>query len=354
MKDNKGEDIIDIRNVIIKIWRRKKLFAKVLPIVFLVSCVYIVFIPRYYVCNVMLAPETENPASGGMLSSLASSFGVNLSSGIATDAISPLLYPDLMASTDFVVSLFPVRVTTEEEELSTDYYNYIRKHQKKSIWGMPVRWLQDLLSVFFDDDGKKVAKGEGVDAFRLTKEQKNVVDAIAEKIQCSIDKKTNVITITVQDQDPLICALMADTVSERLQKFITDYRTNKARIDMEYYEGLTEKARSDYEKSLRLYGAYADSNLNVIRKTLELKQTDLENEMQLKYNTYSALNTQYQAAKAKVQERTPAFTTLQCATVPLKPAGPKRMLFVIGMVFLACIGVVIYILKDDFLKQLKH
>mgnify|MGYP000114291848 CR=1 FL=1 len=357
MKENmKEEDFIDVRKVIAKIWRKRKLFAKVLPVVFLVSCIYIVFIPRYYVCNVMLAPETENPASGGMLSSLASSFGVNLNPGMSSDAISPLLYPDLMASTDFMVSLFSVKVATDDGELSTDYYTYISQYQKQSIWFIPFKWLGKQLKAFWDlfaDKEKYYSEDGKVNAFRLSEEQKAVVEAIANNIQCSIDKKTDVITIVVQDQDPLICASMADTVSARLQEFITKYRTNKARIDMEYYEHLSREAKLEYEDALNRYGTYSDANIGLVRKEAELKQTVLENEMQLKYNTYSALNTQLQAAKAKVQERTPAFTTLQCATVPLKPAGPKRMLFVIGMVFLSAVGVVVHILKDDFIRQLK-
>lgn len=69
-----------------------------------------------------------------MLSSLASSFGVNLSSGMSTDAISPLLYPDLMASTDFVVSLFPVKITTEDGELSIGLlYLYMSASEAKHL-----------------------------------------------------------------------------------------------------------------------------------------------------------------------------------------------------------------------------
>ena len=177
------------------------------------------------------------------------------------------------------------------------------------------------------------------------------MDFIKGNVQCSIDKKTNVISIVVQDQDPLVCASMADTVSARLQEFITRYRTNKARIDMEYYENLSRKAKLDYEDALARYGAYSDANLNIVRKETELKQTVLENEMQLKYNTYSALNTQLQAAKAKVQERTPAFTTLQCATVPLKPDGPKRMLFVLGMMLLTIFVLSLYAIRDYLLKD---
>ena len=59
---------------------------------------------------------------------------------------------------------------------------------------------------------------------------------------------------------------------------------------------------------------------------------DLENDMQLQYNNYNALNAQVIAAKAKVQEVTPAFTPLQSATVPLGPAGPKR-----GQIIVICL-----------------
>ena len=73
----------------------------------------------------------------------------------------------------------------------------------------------------------------------------------------------------------------------------------------------------------------------MVLESYRAKQTDLENDMQLKYNTYTTIMTQYQMAKAKVQERTPAFTLVQGAAVPIKPAGPKRMLFVAGMCVLA-------------------
>mgnify|MGYP001023865083 FL=1 len=72
----------------------------------------------------------------------------------------------------------------------------------------------------------------------------------------------------------------------------------------------------------------------------------LENDMAMQYQAYSSMNTQLMAAQAKLQERTPAFTTLKSASVPAKPAGPKRMIFVAMMLFLTFVGVSIYILRD--------
>ena len=351
-----ANDVIDLRQVLRKMKSRKKLFIKVLSITFVLAFIYIIPVPRYYECTVMLAPETEGSSSGGTLSSLASSFGVNLNSAMSTDAIPPLLYPDLMASTDFLTSLFPVTIKSEELDTTLTYYDYIASHQKQNPWAIPYKWfmrkaVKPLMDLFRDKP--QGGSGGSVDPFRLSEPQRMVADRMVNKIQCSIDKKTDVISITVTDQEALVCASLADTVSRRLQDFITAYRTKKARVDMLYYEKLMNEAKTDYDRSLRNFGTYSDANLNVVRKTYELKQLELENDMQLKYTTYSELNSLYQSAKAKVQERTPAFTTLQCATVPLQPVGPKRMLFIAAMLFLAFICTTAYIFKDDFLRYLK-
>lgn len=82
------------------------------------------------------------------------------------------------------------------------------------------------------------------------------------------------------------------------------------------------------------------------------ERDQLENEMQMKYNTYSAMQTQLEAMKVKLQEKTPAFTTLQSATVPQKPAGPKRMLFIVMMLILATMVTSCVVLKNEMHKLL--
>lgn len=160
------------------------------------------------------------------------------------------------------------------------------------------------------------------------------------------------ISISVEAQDPLICATLTDTVQNRLQQFITDYRTSKARKDLEYYQKLCSEAKSKYEKVRQTYGSYADANNDIILESYKLKENDLENEMQLLYNNYTALQTQVQQARAKLTLQTPAFTTLQSASVPLKPAGPKRMLFVIGMTFLTFMIITFFSIRKVILGEI--
>ena len=89
----------------------------------------------------------------------------------------------------------------------------------------------------------------------------------------------------------------------------------------------------------------------VVLESFRSKRDDLENEMQLKYNVYSTMSTQYQDAKARVQERTPAFTILKGASVPIKPTGPKRMLFVLAMTMLAFFVLTLWSVREYLLKD---
>ena len=55
------------------------------------------------------------------------------------------------------------------------------------------------------------------------------------------------------------------------------------------------------------------------------KVEDLENEMQLKYTIYQQVSEHLHLAKAKVQERTPAFTIVQGASVPVKHSSRPKV-----------------------------
>lgn len=348
MEEKKELEVIDLRVVFKKIWSRRKLFYKVLPITFVLSCAIILCVPRYYTSSLSLAPEIGNSSSmGGTLGSLASSFGLDLGAMETTDAINPMLYPDLMEDNGFVTGLFDIHVKSVDGEINCSYYEYLTKHQKRAFWTYAIGWAKKLFTT--KDQGGK--KGGKFDPYMLSKKQDDVATLIRSFVTISIDKKTAVITIETKAQDALICKTLADSVKERLQILITNYRTNKSRIDEQYYKKLVDEAKAEYEKARRLYASYADSNMDVMLESYKATQADLENDMQLKYNTYTTLMTQYQAARAKVQERTPAFTLVKGAAVPIKPAGPKRMLFVIGMCILVTMITSLWLIRDVVKKQ---
>lgn len=339
VNNNKQNDIkqIDFCMIAQIIRENKRLYLVTLPITFVVACLLIICIPRYYKCEVTLAPELSNSSNINSIATIAGSFGIDLSKGLAAeDAISPALYPDLMSSTDFVVSIFPIEITTKEGETYT-YYDYLKSHQKTPWWTKAIRYVKSI----FKEEETDGLKGK-INPFRLTKEQQGIANLLNRKLSCTVDKKTDVISILVEDQDPLVCATIADSARVRLQEFITKYRTNKARNDLRQTKELHKEAKKEYEKARGAYSSFADRNNDLVLESYRSRREELENEMQLRYNIYSNLTTQLQLAQAKVQERTPAFTTLKCATVPVRPAGPKRMVFVGAITLLAFVVITIY------------
>lgn len=320
----------------------KKLHYKVLGATFVISAIIMLSIPNYYKCTVMLAPEIPggNKGSGG-LASLASSFGVNLNSSSAgADAIMPNLYPDLMNSVTFRASLFPIKVQREDQTETMTYYDYLKDGQKAPWWSIALKAAWSIFAKPEPGDAK-------VNTFKLTKEQTGIIQQIGQKVVCDVDKKTAVITIDVTDQDPLIAATMADSVQHHLQEFITEYRTKKARVDLAYNQKLYKEAQARYEKARLKSAAYADANRHALFARSQSEIAKLENELQLQLRTYTQVAAQLQMAEAKVQEDTPAFTTLQPATVPIQKEGPKRTRTVLIFLFLAFLATTAYSIHKE-------
>lgn len=353
------ESSIDFVKIFKDLLKHKRLYFIVLPVAFVLAAIYALGQPNFYSCTVKLSPELSSSRSSGGLASLASSFGFNLGStgGMGSEALFPTLYPDLMNSTDFKTSLFEVPVTIEgnkkkgEKDRTMTYYDYLSKEQKRPWWSAAMSGAMKGIASLFGS--KKEDVKEAIDPFRLTKKQSAIVKALDKMVVCDVDKKTMVITINVTDQNAVICATMADTVKNRLQNFITDYRTSKARVDLEYNQMIYKEAKARYDKARRMYADFVDHNQDILLESVRQRQTELENEMQLQYNAYQQVAAQLLAAEAKVQQETPAFTTLQSATVPVVKAGPKRAQMCLIFVFLAFLGTSVWILyKEDDLKPL--
>lgn len=343
---------IDVISLVMKVLKQPKTLMKFIGVAAIVGVVVALSIPKSYTASVVLAPEMSSAGLGmsESLGDLASSFGIDLGTKSGMDAIYPELYPEIFASTDFVLDLFPVKVRLKDDNSLKTYKEHLMKDSKMPFWSYPKVWLMKLL--------KKKPKGNGKgekDPFVISEDDNNLCTAIRTAISCQVDKKTSVISISVTDQDPLVAAILADTLQLRLQEYITNYRTQKARNDYEYYKKLYVDSRNRYIKSQQLYASYSDANQDIVMQSFRAKLDELENEMQLCYNVYNQVSAQMTSAQAKIQERTPAFTVIEKAKMPHKASSMPRMFIVIMFVFLGCIADGLWVcFVKDFLKERKE
>lgn len=351
MEEQKNTKEIDVIGLIKKVFSEKKLLTISIIAGAIVGVIIALSTPKTYTSEVLLAPEI---ASGGLglssnLADMASSFGIDLSSsGKTMDAIYPEIYPEVLSSKDFVYSLFNIPVRLKDDDNTRTYLTHITKELKFPFWDYPKMWIAKLLK----PDPDKGKGGGGKDPFKLSKVEDDICRAISSNIECLVDNKTSVILISVTDQDPLVAAIVADTVQNRLQNYITSYRTKKARTDYQYYSDLYDEAKKEYEKAQSKYAGFSDANQDVVLESYAAKRDELENEMQLAFNLMNQMSTQMQTAKAKIQERTPAYTIIETPKMPYKASSTPRFIIVlVTMLFFAAMASFWILFLRDIIKR---
>lgn len=349
------EEEINFLELALKVWAERKFVLKTCGYAVLVGLVIVFSIPREYTTSAMIVPELSDNKGTGGLSSLAAMAGLNLNTTSGADAIYPDLYPDIVSSTPFITGLFNVRVRNIDEKIDTTLYCYLNNHQRISWWSyiisVPVKSLGWVISLFAKEEEGETA----LDPFQLTKKEADTAKELSERINVSVDKKTGVTTLSVTMQDARISACLTDTVVHRLQDYITEYRTTKARQDFQFQEKLFERKKKEYEKAQENYAKFADANKNIILLSYRAEQERLENEMRLAYQVYTSVAQQLQMAEAKLQEITPVYTVIEPATIPIKAAKPRKAFMLLGIMLLTGLCCVSWILFGrDFFINLKN
>ncbi len=352
MEKNTRTNEIDVIALFKRIIKNKKQIGFVFLFSALLGVVVALATPKQYTAEVILAPEIT---SGGVgisesLGEMVSSFGIDLGSKSSIDAIYPEIYPSLFASNDFILKLFDIQVQLLDDSITKTYLAHLEQDTPIPFWNYPSVWISSLIS-------EKEDVGHGtIDTYHLSKHQESIVSQIRGSIACLVDKKTNIITLTATDFDRQVAAILADTLQNRLQNYITDYRTKKAKHDLAYAEKLYEEAKIQYLQAQQAYASYADATQKLVLQSHKAKRDQLVNELQLKYNIYTQCTQQLQAARAKVQEKTPVFTIIQQATVPNKASSMPRSYIVFFFLILGFATYILWILylHDIWLNRNKH
>lgn len=312
---------------------------------------------REYTAEIVAAPESSGSSlSNSSLGSLASMVGINVGLGESSDAIYPLLYPEIVSSLPFLTSLFNVRVETLDGNVDTTYYTYL-KHYRKETWldvvkTLPSKTLGKIKGLFSSSQGNEDTPD--FNPYMLSKKQMSMVENLNSNIGIFVDKKTNVLTLSFTDRDPRVAAIMADTIMYRLQQIITEYRTKKAVDDCEYIEQMYIESKDSMEIAQRIYADFVTRNRNIVNEHVLVEKERLEADKELKTALHSQWAQQHLLAKAKVQEKTPVFVTLKPATIPAKPSSMGKMMRVVLYAFLGCFFAVVYILAKDSVISIWH
>lgn len=354
MENEKTKKPLDFVTLLMLLWSKRKRIAINCAIAFALACVIVFSIPKEYTSEVTIAPElnlSEGGLSGG-LSSLAEMAGINMSALSDNEAIYPELYPEIVASYPFLTDLLNLQVTTKDGEVTTDLYDYLTKHQRMPWWASIMKSIMRPLK---KADKPAVGDLRQAESKQLSREQILMLEGFSKSLSVTLDKKTSLITVSATMQDPLVAATVAESLSDKLQKYIDQYHTAKQRDNVAFLQQMKAEAKEKYQQAMADYATYTDAHYNAFLESVKAEQTRLENEMEMAYQVYGQVNTQLESAQAKLQERKPICVVIQPAVVPFKASSPKKIMTAVLFVFLAFFGTTAWILvrqeMDGVLRQ---
>ena len=349
---------IDLIGILRKIIGIRKTIYKAAGIGLVVGIIVAISIPKQYTVGVTLSPEMGGSKGGG-LSGLAASFlgsGVSMNEG--TDALNASLSADIVSSTPFLLELSTMKIPALEGETMT---LSVYLDEESSPWwsyviGLPGMVIGGVKSLFTEEESESVPSDKAnLGTIELSKKESEKIEALKKKILASVDKKTSMTTVSVTLQNPKVAAVVADSVVRKLQEYIIDYRTTKAKEDCLYLERLFKERQQEYYDAQKKYADYMDSHDNIILQSVRAEQERLQNDMSLAYQVYSQVANQLQVARAKVQEEKPVFAVVEPAVIPLYPSGTSRKIYVLASIFLSvCIVISWKLLGEDILNKFKE
>lgn len=345
-------DWMGILSKILKHWKQIFIICFIFGVLGIVSALTM---HRYYNVTLTLAPELTTRASSS-LSSITSMLGIgNMSMGNTTDAMNITLFPEICKSTPFLADLLDVPLTSyvsdkQKEEGVQPMHTTVYKHlsgEDKPKKGLS-KWLASLRK---EKDEKPYTGVE--DATELPQKQAAVVKALSESISANVDNKTGITTISVTMDDRMMAKMLADTVCNRLQVYVSNYRTKKATADYDYYTTLAEEAREELVKAQAAYARSVDYDRSVILQSANSEKERLRSEASLASEIYSQMVQQRELARAKIQEEKPVYAVVQPATLPQRATDSRMMRVLIWGFMGLFLSLAWYGFGADFLKKMR-
>jgi uncharacterized protein involved in exopolysaccharide biosynthesis len=303
---------------------------------------------------VVLESESNSLGSLGQFGALAGFAGINMGQIQGNQiALSSDIFPDVIGSRDFLRVISSKEFTFESrggEKLNLG--NYYIEEKPGNIVKKTLSFVINLPAVILGwfSSGDPIP----VNLEKFTEEESPILNisgaelfAIAEiKKRIILDEKGKIIKLTVSMPEPMIAAQVNNLVLESLISYVTEYKTEKQRLSLEFIEERVEESEKKFEEAQMRLASFRDLNQGIISQRLRTREEQLQFEFNIAYNIYNTLKQELEQTAIQLKKETPVFTVLEKAAIPLGASTPNKPLILIFSIFVGLfIGFLINVYK---------
>ena len=350
-KSSSINDEIDIIDIIKRIWDGKKSIIKITVAFVIIGILYAISIPNEYSTSVKLLPELQNNANNlGRLGGLAAQFGLGgAASATGTDVLPAQLYPEILSSTDFLLELVSKQVYFEELNDSISIETYFNEHQKSNLLvgytiGLPFKLLS-LIRSSPDDESVDVLQSNTESYRRISQNVMLSILSLRQSIEQNRDQQTGILTLSVTTQSPEVTVQIANHLTQALSNYLTEYRTEKSRRNLQFIEQRHAEARTNFELEQDKLAKFRDQNQGNLTAAAQTTEQNIQSEYNVKLNVYNSLTEQLEQSRIKLHEDTPVVNVIQESIYPNRKSGPKRLIILVAFGFIGVLFSIFWVLQ---------
>lgn len=346
------EDEIDLIALAKTLWKGRRTII-ITVIIFAVFGVFVaLFSKKEYEAYTIMVPQIENQSSKlGGLSSLASLAGFDMDMNAGSDAISPILYPQIISSVSFQLEIMNAEYLFEDLENPISLLDYYLTVHKPGLFGIIKKYtigLPGLIISSIRGEPSDEVSDSYSEIYKLSKNQDEVRKIIEKNLSLELNDKEGYLTLVSRFHQAFLSAQVAQKSQKLLQEYVTQFKIKKAEAKLEFIKERYEENRGEFEEAQSKLAAFRDANKNISSEIMRTQEERLQNEYQLAFDVYSELAKQLEQSLIKVEEDTPVFSIISEVTVPIEKSKPNRKLILLIWIILGVFAGISIILGRSF------
>lgn len=182
------------------------------------------------------------------------------------------------------------------------------------------------------------------DIDKLSLKEDKVIKTVFSNLNLSLNSKDGYISISYTSGEPRVSAEVVLVAQRLLQSYITEFKIEKVRSNLEFVEKSYEEARDNFENKQAELARFRDANKSLSSAMARTQEEKLTSEYNLLLGIYTEIAKQKEQAKIAVTETTPILTVIEPVTIPTEKSGPSRVIIIIGFIFLGIMSAMGWIL----------
>jgi capsular polysaccharide biosynthesis protein len=356
-------DEIDLKDLFIKIWTQRKLILVVTAIAIVIGLLVAFLSPVEYSASCTVVPQ-QTEKSGGNLAGIASMMGVNLGSGMSGETLSPTVYPNIVKSAPYCSDIMQTKITTKKSSVPITLYEYYTEDEyrdknpfsiiAKYTIGLPGTILSAITSNDSEDLGQAIYSDTITGkVISLSEDERKVYEIISNNIQLELNSKDGYIILGYSFGEPEAVAQITQNLYTTLDKYVRNYKAQKAQDNLNFVQSSYEDARADFLRKQSELAAFQDANRDLSTASARAILRRLNSEYDIAFTVYNELAKQLEQAKLAVKQSIPVLTVIDPVVVPNQKSAPRRAMILIVFTFLGFIIGIGWVFIKPFIDDLR-